>query len=242
MQKNNPVIWFVGAGPGDPELITVKGRNLLDTADVLLYAGSLVNPALVATSPAPEKVDSWGMKLDDMVALMADRVRMGKLVVRLHSGDPAIYGSIVEQIAELKKTGIDVKIVPGVSSVFAAAAALGTEYTPKGVSDTLIITRPAGKTLDRDYISELSKNPATMAFYLGSEHFREITEKLSCPGDTPAVVIYHASWPDQKIITGTVDDIAQKAQEAGITRSALLIVGRAVLGIDSGYQRSHLYS
>jgi precorrin-4/cobalt-precorrin-4 C11-methyltransferase len=242
MQKNNPVIWFVGAGPGDPELITVRGRKLLDSADVLLYAGSLVNPALVATSPAPEKVDSWGMKLDDMVALMADRVRKGKLVVRLHSGDPAIYGSIVEQIAELKNAGIDVKIVPGVSSVFAAAAALGTEYTPKGVSDTLIITRPAGKTLDRDYITELSKNPATMAFYLGSEHFAEITGKLSCPKDTPAVVIFHASWPDQMIITGTVNDIAQKAQDAGITRSALLIIGRAVLGIDSGYQRSHLYS
>lgn len=236
------MIWFVGAGPGDPELITIKGRNLLDRADVLLYAGSLVNPVLVASCPAAEKVDSWGMKLDDMIALMTDRANKGKLVVRLHSGDPSIYGSIVEQIAELKKAGIKVRIVPGVSSVFAAAAALGTEYTPKGVSDTLIITRPAGKTLERDYISELSKNPATMAFYLGSEHFAEITGKLSCPRDTPAVVVYHASWPDQKIITGTVADIAKKAQDAGITRSALLIVGRAVLGIDSGYQRSHLYS
>jgi precorrin-4/cobalt-precorrin-4 C11-methyltransferase len=244
MPENNQekIIWFVGAGPGDPELITIKGRNLLDRADVLVYAGSLVNPVLVASSPAVEKVDSWGMKLDDMIALMIDRANKGKLVVRLHSGDPAIYGSIVEQIAGLNKAGIKVLIVPGVSSVFAAAAALGTEYTPKGVSDTLIITRPAGKTLERDYISELSKNPATMAFYLGSEHFTEITEKLSCPRDTPAVVIYHASWPDQKIIPGTVADIAKKAQDAGITRSALLIVGKAVLGIDSGYQRSHLYS
>ena len=244
MPGNNKknVIWFVGAGPGDPELITVKGRNLLDRADVLLYAGSLVNPALVASCPAAEKVDSWGMNLDDMVALMADRVAKGKTVVRLHSGDPSIYGSIVEQIAELNKAGIDVKIVPGVSSVFAAAAALTTEYTPKGVSDTLIITRPAGKTLERDCIAELSKNPATMAFYLGSEYFTGITGKLACPRDTPAVVIYHASWPDQKIITGTVADIAQKAQEAGITRSALLIVGWAVKGIDSGYLRSHLYS
>lgn len=244
MPGNNqePVIWFVGAGPGDPELITVKGRALLDRADVLLYAGSLVNPVLVASSPATEKVDSWGMKLDDMVALMADRVRKGKTVVRLHSGDPALYGSIVEQIAELKKDGIAVRIVPGVSSVFAAAAALGTEYTPRGVSETLIITRPAGKTLEKDYIAELSQYPATLAFYLGSEHFFEITEKLTCPRDTPAIVIYHASWPDQKIIYGTVEDIAQKAQSAGITRSALLIVGKAVLGVDSGYQRSHLYS
>jgi precorrin-4/cobalt-precorrin-4 C11-methyltransferase len=244
MPGNNDgdMVWFVGAGPGDPELITVKGRSLLDRADVLLYAGSLVNPALVASSPAPEKVDSWGMHLDDMVALMADRVCRGKMVVRLHSGDPALYGSIVEQIAELKNHGITVRIVPGVSSVFAAAAALTTEYTPRGVSETLIITRPAGKTLDKDYIAELSQYPATMAFFLGSEHFADITKKLSCPKDTPAAVIFHASWPDQRIITGTVADIAGKAKDAGITRSALLIVGRAVSGIESGYQRSHLYS
>jgi len=236
------VVWFVGAGPGDPELITVKGRALLDRADLLLYAGSLVSPALVASSPAPEKVDSWGMHLDDMVNLMAARVNEGKTVVRLHSGDPALFGSIVEQIAELKKRTVTVRIVPGVSSVFAAAAALGTEFTLRGVSETLIITRPAGKTLEKDYIPELSQYPATMAFFLGSGHFADITKKLACPQDTPAAVIFHASWPDQQVITGTVADIAQKAQDSGITRSALLIVGRAVRGIDSGYQRSHLYS
>ncbi|MGB9175136.1 MAG: cobalt-precorrin-4/precorrin-4 C(11)-methyltransferase [Methanoregula sp.] len=235
-------IWFVGAGPGDPELITVKGRALLDRADVLLYAGSLVNPVLVASSPAPEKVDSWGMHLDDMVSLMADRVKQKKTVVRLHSGDPALFGSIVEQIAELKKQHITVRIVPGISSVFAAAAALATEFTPRGVSETLIITRPAGKTLEKDHIAELSQYPATMAFFLGSEHFTDITKKLACPKETPAAVIFHASWPDEIVITGTVADIAKKAKDAGITRSALLIVGRAVLGIDSGYQRSHLYS
>ena len=240
--NQNNVIWFVGAGPGDPELITVKGKALLDRADVLLFAGSLVNPVMVASSPAAEKVDSWGMHLDDMVALMADRVRKGKTVVRLHSGDPALYGSIVEQIAELQKLNITVRIVPGVSSVFAAAAALTTEFTPRGVSETLIITRPAGKTLDKDYIAELSQYPATLAFFLGSGHFADITAKLACPPDTPAAVIFHASWPDQLVITGTVADIAQKAKDADITRSALLIVGRAVRGIDSGYQRSHLYS
>jgi precorrin-4/cobalt-precorrin-4 C11-methyltransferase len=244
MQGNDDknVIWFVGAGPGDPELITVKGKALLDRADLLLYAGSLVNPELVAASRAGEKVDSWGMHLDAMVALMADRVRSGKTVVRLHSGDPALYGSIVEQIDGLNKHGIAVRIIPGVSSVFAAAAALTTEFTPRGVSETLIITRPAGKTLEKDSIAGLSQYPATMAFFLGSEHFADITAKLACPKDTPAAVIFHASWPDQKIITGTVADIAGKAKEAGITRSALLIVGRAVCGIDSGYQRSHLYS
>ena len=236
------VIWFVGAGPGDPELITVKGRALLDRADVLLYAGSLVNPDLVASSPAPEKVNSWGMHLDDIIGLMTDRVKQGKTVVRLHSGDPALFGSIVEQIAELKKHSIAVRIVPGVSSVFAAAAALATEFTPRGVSETLIITRPAGTTLEKDYIHELSQYPATMAFFLGSEHFGDITQKLACPKDNPAAVIFHASWPDELVITGTVADIAKKAKDAGITRSALLIVGGAVRGIDSGYQRSHLYS
>jgi precorrin-4/cobalt-precorrin-4 C11-methyltransferase len=244
MPGNNPdqICWFVGAGPGDPELITVKGRGLLDRADVLIYAGSLVNPALITSSPAAEKVDSWGMHLDDMVALMADRVLKGKTVVRLHSGDTALYGSIIEQIAELRKQGITVRIVPGVSSVFAAAAALTTEFTPRGVSETLIITRPAGKTLEKDYIAELSQYPATMAFFLGSEHFFAITEKLACPKDTPAAVIFHASWPDQQVIYGTVADIAQKAQAAGITKTALLIVGKAVKGTESGYQRSHLYS
>ncbi|MDP3565449.1 MAG: cobalt-precorrin-4/precorrin-4 C(11)-methyltransferase [Methanoregula sp.] len=244
MPANNleRVIWFVGAGPGDPELITVKGRGLLDRADVLVYAGSLVNPVLVASSPAAEKVDSWGMHLDDMVALMADRVQKGKTVIRLHSGDPALYGSIVEQIAGLKKIDITVRIVPGVSSVFAAAAALTTEFTPRGVSETLIITRPAGKTLETDYIAELSRYPATFAFFLGSEHFFAITEKLECPKETPAAVIFHASWPDQQVIYGTVADIARKAQAAGITKSALLIVGNAVKGTESGYQRSHLYS
>lgn len=240
--EDRPVIWFVGAGPGDPELITVKGRSLLDRADVLLYAGSLVNPELVASSPAPEKVDSWGLHLDALVDLMADRVRQGKTVVRLHSGDPSIYGSIVEQIAGLDKRGIAVRIIPGVSSVFAAAAALSTEFTPRGVSETLIITRPAGKTLEEDCIAGLSQYPATLAFFLGSEHFAAITAKLACPPDTPAAVVFHASWPDQQVITGTVADIAGKARQAGISRSALLIVGRAVSGIASGYQRSHLYS
>lgn len=237
-----PCIWFVGAGPGDPDLITVKGRALLDRADVLLYAGSLVSPALVSSSPAPEKVDSWGMHLDDIVSLMAARAGEGKRVVRLHSGDPSLYGSIVEQIAGLEELGIAVRIVPGVSSVFAAAASLGTEFTPRGVSETLIITRPAGKTLEADDIAGLSQYPATMAFFLGSGHFADIVSKLACPKDTPAAVIFHASWPDQQVITGTVADIARKAEDAGITRSALLIVGRAVRGTGCGYQRSHLYS
>jgi precorrin-4/cobalt-precorrin-4 C11-methyltransferase len=240
--QKQPCVWFVGAGPGNPDLITVKGKKLLERADVLIYAGSLVNPELVALSAASVKIDSWGMNLDEIVAVMEVHANAGKTVVRLHSGDPSLFGAIVEQIAELEKRGIAVEIVPGVSSLFAAAAALQIELVLSGITDAVIITRPAGKTLESDHIAGLSQYPATMAFFLGSEHFTDIIQKLRCKKDTPAAVIFHASWPDQQIITGTVADIAQKAKDAGITRSALLIVGRAVRGTGSGYQRSHLYT
>ena len=235
-------VWFVGAGPGDPELITVKGHRLVKEAEVLIYAGSLVNPVLVAESGAALKLDSWGMHLDEMVDTMVQYAKAGENVVRLHSGDPSLYGAIVEQIEKLEERGIEVEVVPGVSSLFAAAAALKTQLTLRGVSESVIVTRPAGKTLKEDQIAEFSRLNSTMVVFLGTEKLGEITAKLACPPDTPAAVVYHASWPDQKIIRGTVADIAQKAEEARITRSALLIVGRAVLGPKSGFVRSHLYS
>jgi len=145
-----PTVWFVGAGPGDPDLITLKGNELLTTADVLIYAGSLVNPLLVERSSALVKLDSWGMNIESMVSIMVDAALAGKKVVRLHSGDPSLYGSIVEQIVEIERHGVEVQIVPGVSSLFAASAALKTQYTLKGVSETLIVTRPAGDTLEED--------------------------------------------------------------------------------------------
>ncbi|MBI0583887.1 MAG: cobalt-precorrin-4/precorrin-4 C(11)-methyltransferase, partial [Methanomassiliicoccus sp.] len=144
------MVWFVGAGPGDPDLITLKGNELLVFADVLIYAGSLVSPALVERSGAEVKLDSWGMNVEQMVSIMVEAATAGKRVVRLHSGDPSLYGSIVEQIAELERHGVEVRIVPGVSSLFAASAALKTQYTLKGVTETLIVTRPAGETLDED--------------------------------------------------------------------------------------------
>ena len=147
-------VWFVGAGPGNPDLITVKGLSLLRDADVLIYAGSLVNPVLIEKSGAATKLDSWGMHLDELVAAMEMPAKSGKTVVRLHSGDPSLYGAIVEQIEELERRGIAVEIVPGVSSLFAAAAALGTQLTLRGVSETLIVTRPAGKTLTHDQIAD----------------------------------------------------------------------------------------
>jgi precorrin-4/cobalt-precorrin-4 C11-methyltransferase len=235
-------VWIVGAGPGNPELITVKGLSLLHDADVLIYAGSLVNPELIAKSGAAIKLDSWGMKLEELVEAMEVPAKSGKTVVRLHSGDPSLYGAIVEQIEELERRGIAVEIVPGVSSLFAAAAALGSQLTLRGVSESLIVTRPAGKTLIHDQIEELSALGATMVVFLGTEKLGEITKKLACPGETPAAVVYHASWPDQKIVRGTVADIAQKAHDQGIDHTALLIIGGVVDPHRNGFTRSYLYS
>jgi precorrin-4/cobalt-precorrin-4 C11-methyltransferase len=235
-------VWFVGAGPGDPDLITVKGLSLLQKADVLIYAGSLVNPELIARSGAAIRFDSWGMKLEELITAMEKPAKSGKTVVRLHSGDPSLYGAIVEQIDELERRGIAVEIVPGVSSLFAAAAALGSQLTLRGISESLIVTRPSGKTLDHDQIKELSTLGATMVVFLGTEKLDEITRKLACPGDTPAAVVYHASWPDQKIVRGTVADITTKAKEEGIDHTALLIIGGVVDPKRAGYTRSYLYS
>jgi precorrin-4/cobalt-precorrin-4 C11-methyltransferase len=235
-------VYFVGVGPGDADLITVRGLSLLLRADVLLYAGSLVNPGLVARSPAAVKRDSMGMHLPDLVSLMHTHAAAGRRVVRLHSGDPSLYGAIVEQIEGLSALGVPVECVPGVSSLFAAAAALQTQLTLTGVSETLIVTRPAGKTLPQDQIRELSALGTTLVVFLGTELLEEITAKMTCPPETPAAVVYHASWPDQRVVKGTVADIAARARAAGITRTALLIVGGVVDPARSGYARSVLYS
>ncbi len=234
-------VFFVGAGPGDPGLITVKGMELIKGADILVYTGSLVNPELVALSPAELKVNSWGMTLEQTGDLIAEGVRKGKKVVRLHTGDPSIYGSIVEQMDDLARRGIDVEIVPGVSSMFAAAAALRTQLTLKGVSETLIVTRPAGETLEHDDIRELSKFGGSMVIFLGTDKIEEVISKVEYPPDTPAAVVFHASWPDQKVIKGTVADISRKAREAGIERTALILIG-GIVDPFPRFERSVLYS
>jgi precorrin-4/cobalt-precorrin-4 C11-methyltransferase len=237
----NPV-YFVGAGPGDPDLITVKGMDLVQRADLLIYAGSLVNPELVARSPAMEKLNSWGMNLEDLLQVMEAGIRADKLVVRLHSGDPSLYGAIVEQIAGLAKRGISARIVPGVSSLFGAAAALQTQLTLKGVADTLIVTRPAGRTLEHDDLRELSRFSATMVIFLGTEQIADIFSQVAYPPDTPVAVVYHASWKDERIIRGTVADIVEKVNEAGIEKSALIIIGWALDAGAASFVRSVLYS
>ena len=235
-------VYFVGAGPGDPDLITVKGRTLLENADLLIYAGSLVNPSLVALSPAAERLDSHGMSLADLVDAMERGVREGRIVVRLHSGDPSLFGAIVEQIDALAARGVPVEVVPGVSSLFAAAAALKTQLTLAGVSDTLIVTRPAGSTLEADEIPALSRHGATMVVFLGTEKLEEILARVEYPPETPAAVVYHASWPDERVVTGTVADVAAKARAAGIEKTALLVIGGIVEATRSRYRRSVLYS
>ncbi len=231
-------VYFVGGGPGDPGYITVKGRELLESADILMYTGSLINPEVLNYAHC-EKIDSHGMKLEEIVEVLAAAALAGKVVVRLHSGDPSLYGAIIEQIDCLNKRGIDIEIIPGVTSLFAAAAALKKQLTLNGITETLIITRPSGITLEKDSLRELSRHNATMAIYLGTHKLRTIAEEVAYPKETPAAVVYHASWDDEKVILGTVGDIADRVEAEGIDRSAMIIIGN-VLSPDK-YRRSHLY-
>ena len=236
--KNNKVVYFVGAGPGNPKYITVKGRELLESADLVMYTGSLVNTDVLNCIQG-ETLDSHGMKLEDIVDVLAQNVEEGKTVVRLHSGDPSLYGAIIEQIDGLTKRGIGIEIIPGVTSLFASVAALKTQLTLNGITETLIITRPAGETLEKDSIKELSRHNATMAIYLGTHKLREIMGEVAYPRDTPAAVVYHASWEDELIIRGTVGDIAEKVEALGIDKSAMIIIGNVLS--PENFKRSHLY-
>jgi len=231
-------VYFVGAGPGDPELITVKGRRLIEEADLVIYAGSLVNPELLNGLKA-ELVDSSQLSLERTTELMLHALRLGRRVVRLHSGDPSLYGAILEQMQPLEAAGVDVEVVPGVSSLFAASAALKTQLTLKGVSESLIITRPAGTTLEQDELASLSKHGSTMAIFLGTDKIREVTKSLKLPEETPVAVIFHASWPDQRVLVGNLQNIADQVEKAGINRSAMILVGNVVGR--TGFRRSHLY-
>jgi precorrin-4/cobalt-precorrin-4 C11-methyltransferase len=231
-------VWFVGAGPGDPELITLKGLKLLKEADLIIYAGSLVNPHLLLGLEA-ELIDSSDLSLEVVTSKIIGALQDGKKVVRLHSGDPSLYGAILEQMRPLEEAGIEVEIVPGVSSLFAASAALKTQLTLKGVSDSLIITRPSGTTLEQDEIAPLSRHGSTMAIFLGIDKIREVINSIERPDETPVAVIYHASWPDQKILLGNLNNIADKVEDEGVKRSALILIGNVI--DRKGFRRSHLY-
>jgi len=224
-------IYFIGAGPGDPELITLKGKRLLEEADVIVYTGSLLNPEILKfTKPNAELYDSASMSLKEIVGIMVKAARQGKKVIRLHDGDPSFYGAIKEQMDMLEKEGIAYEVIPGVSSLQAAAAALRRELTLPEVSQTVIVTRPEGRTPvpAREDISELAKHQSTMAIFLGIHYIDKVVEKLKLggyPEDTPVAVVYRASWPQQKIIKGTLGDIAEKVKIAGVKSTALILVG-----------------
>lgn len=223
-------VHFVGAGPGDPELITLKGRRLLDRADLVIYTGSLVPKALLADISA-EIHDSAGMTLTQVVELMVAAQRRGQRVVRLHTGDPSIYGAIAEQMAELRHHGIDYAVVPGVSSGTAAAAALTAELTLPEVSQTVIITRRGGRTPvpEGEKLELLASHQATMLIYLSVGMIEEVVAELQrggYPADTPAAIVEKASWPEEVRLRGTLATIAAQAQEAGIAKTAIIAVGR----------------
>ena len=226
------IIYFIGAGPGDPELITVKGQRLLAEADLVIYTGSLVPQALIQGLQA-EIHNSAGLNLEEVLDLMIPAFRNGKNVVRLHTGDPAVYGAINEQIARLTREDIPFQVIPGVSSTMAAAAALSTQLTLPEVSQTIIITRRAGRTPmpEKEDLIGLAQHQATMLILLSVGMIEEVVTDLLAggyPADTPVAVVEKVSWPEERQLRGSLADIAGQVQKAGITKTAIIAVGRVL--------------
>ncbi len=221
-------VHFVGFGPGDPELLTIRAYRLLREADLIIYPGSLIDEEFLAEFEG-EKVSSYGMRLEEIVDLIERAVNSGKKVVRVQSGDPSIYGAINEQIRELRKRGIEVEVVPGVSSIFASAAALRSELTSPDVP-SVVITRPAGKTLDKDEIEEFARTNSTLVILLGIDKIEDIARRVAkIRGEKePVAVVYKVSRDDEVVVEGTLGDIAEKVKRAGIRRTATIIIGRAI--------------
>ena len=238
------MVHFVGAGSGAPDLITLRGARLLGEADVVIYAGSLVNPELLTlTKPGCELHDSAKLTLEEVIALVEAAERMGKTTVRLHTGDPSIYGAVREQFDELVKRGIAFDVCPGVSSFCGAAAALRTEYTLPDVSQTVIITRAAGRTPvpERESIRSLAAHGATMVLFLSTALTETLQGELLAGGyaaETPAAIVYKATWPEEKIFRCTVGTLHETAEKNRLRKTALIVVG-GCLGEE--YLRSMLY-
>lgn len=239
-------IYFVGAGPGDPELITKKGARLLSLADRVIYTGSLINPEILASvDEACEIYDSSALTREAMVALMEDGWNNGKRVVRLHTGDPGLYGAIQEQIDALETKGIPVEIVPGISAYQGAMAALKREFTLPGVTQTVILTRSGQRTPvpEKERLRNLAKHESTLCIYLSVHMLDEVVSELIQGGlaeDTPIAVIYKATWPEEQVVAGDLNTIVSKVQNAGITKTALIVVGDVLTS--SQYAPSYLYS
>lgn len=239
------MVHFVGAGPGAPDLITVRGKNLLEKADVVIYAGSLVNPELLTgTRKDCEIYNSAKMTLEEVLAVMRQASAEGKEVVRLHTGEPSIYGAIREQMDALDALGISYDSCPGVSACFGAASSLNLEYTLPEVSQSLIITRMAGRTgvPERESIESFAAHQASMAIYLSTGMLRELSKRLIAGGyssDTPAALVYKATWKEEQDFICTVETLAETAEKHGIKKTALVIVGDVVR--HGSYARSKLY-
>ena len=238
------MVHFVGAGPGAPDLITLRGAALLGRADVVIYAGSLVNPELLELCRADCAVyNSAGMTLEQVLAVMTAAETEGKTTVRLHTGDPSLYGAVREQMDALTAAGIPFRTTPGVSSFCAAAASAGAEYTLPGVSQSVILTRMPGRTPvpEGEEIASLAAHGASMAVFLSAGLLEGLQEELlrgAYGPDTPAALVYKASWPGERVLRCTVGTLAETGRESGIDRTALVLVGD-FLGND--YRRSKLY-
>lgn len=238
------MVHFVGAGPGAPDLITLRGAKLLAEADVVIWAGSLVNPALLESCKAGCEIhDSARMTLEDVLAVMERAELSGKNTVRLHTGDPALYGAIREQTDALLERGIPFDVTPGVSSLFGAAASLGAEFTLPGVSQSLIVTRLPGRTAvpEKEALRSLAEHGASMALFLSAGMLEKTQAELlagGCDPDTPAALVYKATWPDEKIVRCTVGTLSEAGAAARITKTSLIFVG-GFLG--APYEKSRLY-
>lgn len=239
------MVHFVGAGSGAADLITLRGAKLLKEADVIIYAGSLVNPALLDMAKDNAEIhNSAAMTLDEVISVIQEAERLGKTTMRLHTGDPCIYGAIREQMDRLADLGIQYDICPGVSSLCGAAAALKAEYTLPDVSQSVIITRMAGKTPvpEKESIASLAAHGATMVVFLSTGLLKELSQELIIGGyapNTPAAIVYKATWPDEKVMRCTVDTLVDTAKQNGVTKTALIIVGNCLEG---DYSLSRLYA
>jgi precorrin-4/cobalt-precorrin-4 C11-methyltransferase len=237
-------VYIIGAGPGDPKLITVKGAELVARCPVVLYTGSLVPPEIVASACAGAKVlDSSGMTLDEIIQVIVEAKNAGQDVARVHTGDPSLFGSTAEQVRRLTALGIDYEIVPGVSSFTAAAAALRRELTLPELSQTVILTRAEGRTPmpPRERLEELARHQSTLCLFLSITLLRDVVEALvpAYGADCPIAVVHRASWPDQKIVTGTLADIRDRVREAKIRSQSMVLVGRVLTATE--FADSKLY-
>lgn len=238
-------VWFIGAGPGSPDLLTLRGAKLISEADVVVWARSLVDEGVLEhASPKAEIVESTDIPLEGVRGIYERAVRDGLRVARIHSGDPSLYGAVMEQIEVCEEAGLEWEIVPGVSSLGAAAAAIGRELTVPEVSQSVILTRRASRTSmpDGESIAAFAKHGTMMAVFLSAARPRELQDELLEGGyapDTPCAVVYRASWPDEAVVECLLGELADSIREMGVKRQVLVLVGK---GLDAGGTRSHLYS